>query len=72
MWQFFLKKILIVNKKVHDPERPHLDKCYNLEDYKKLTVDMVGKVKDLKTVTESPSIKSITSQLLFRCCITIL
>ena len=69
---FFLKKILIVNKKVHDPERPYLDKDYNLEDYKKLSVDMVGKVKDLKIVTRGPSIKSITTQPLFRYCITML
>ena len=63
-------------KKLHrqqegpDPQRPHLDKGYNLEEYKKLIMDMVGKVKDLKTVTGSSSIKSITSQLLFRYCTT--
>ena len=68
---FFSKKNLIVdNRKVHDPQRPHLDKGYNIEEYKKLTMDMVGKVKDLKTVAGSPSVKSITSQLLFRYGIT--
>ena len=71
MWYFFPKKNLIVdNRKLHDPQRPHLDKGYNIEEYKKLTMDMVGKVKDLKTVAGSPSVKSITSQLLFRYGIT--
>ena len=67
----FLKTILIVNRTVHDPQRPHLDNSYSIEDYKKLTVDMVGKAKDLKIVIESLSIKSITIQLLFRYCIAI-
>ena len=67
---FFFKNLIVDNKKVPDPQRPHLDKGYNIEEYKKLTMDMVGKVKDLKTVAGSPSIKSITSQLLFRYGIT--
>ena len=33
MQHYFLKSFLIVNKKVHDPQRPHFDKGYDIEDY---------------------------------------
>lgn len=71
IFYIFFNNVWIVSRKVHDPQRPHLDKGYTVEDYKKLTLDMMAKVKDLKTVMGSPSIKNITTQLLFRYCMTL-
>ena len=60
------KTVFIFNRDTHDPQRPHLDKGYTIEEYMKLTMDMMAKMKDHRTVTGSPNVTQITTDLLFR------
>ena len=60
------KTPFIFNRDIHDPQRPHLDKGYTVQEYMKLTMDMMAKMKDHRTMTGSPNVTQITTALLFR------
>ena len=60
------KTVFIFNRDIHDPQRPHLDKGYTVQEYMKLTMDMMAKMKEHRTVTGSPNVTQITTGLLFR------